>query len=69
MREPGASSRNKIHSSAVTQMTITLYPSLGQCCVRGFSQKVQDQMGFDVILLDSECYRIVTNEDRSCEDF
>ena len=67
--EPGVSSRNKIHHAAVTQITVTLDPSLGQCCVGGGSQKVKDQVGFDVILLDSKCYPLLTNEDTSSEDF
>ena len=50
------SSRNNIHYSAATQITVTLDPSVGQCCVGGVSQKVKDQVGFDAILLDSKCY-------------
>ena len=62
-REQGISTRNRIQYSVVTQITVTLDPSQGQCCVRGVCEKVKEQVGFEVILLDSKCYPVLTNDE------
>ena len=65
-RDQGTSTRNTIQYSAVTQITVSLDPSCGQCCVRGVCEKVKKQVGFDV---DSKCYPILTNDDTSSAEY
>ena len=69
VREQGTSSKNKIQYSVVTNITVTLDPTCGQCSVRGVCAKVKEQVGFEVVLLDSKCYPILSNEDTSIPDF
>ena len=68
-RKQGPSSRNRIQYTAVTQMTVSLDPSRGQCCVSGVCEKVKEQIGFDVVLLDSKCFPVLPNDDTSCPEF
>ena len=68
-REEGASRSNRIQYSAVTQITVSLDPSRGQCCISGVCEKVKEQVGFEVILLDSKCYPLLPNDDTSCAEF
>ena len=70
LREQGtSSSKNPIQCSPVTQITVALDPARGQCSVEGVCAKIKDQIGIDVILLDSKCYPLLKNEDSSSSDF
>ena len=68
-REQGPSTRKRIQYTAVTQITVSLDPTRGQCCVSGMCEKMKEHVGFDVILLDSKCYPILPNDDTSCAEF
>ena len=48
---------------------MTLEPACGQCNINEVcNNKVRDQVGFEVVLLDSKCYPLVTNGDTSDPD-
>lgn len=54
LREEGtSSSKNPI------QYSVALDPSRGQCSIEGVCAKIKEQVGFDVILLDSKCYPLL----------
>ena len=50
----------KQYSVVTNNITMTLDPTCGQ---------VKEQVGFEVVLLDSKCYPILSNEDTSIPDF
>ena len=53
----------------VTQVIITLDPSNGECNVTTTAEKVQKQLGFSVILLDSKLFPITESETTSSSEF
>lgn len=63
LQEQGTSpSKSKFQYEVVTQIIVSLDPTLGRCCVKAVCDKVKDQVGFEVVLLDSKCYPITANE-------
>ena len=63
LQEQGtSSSKSKLQYEVVTQIIVSLDPTLGHCCVKAVCDKVKDQVRFEVVLLDSKCYPITANE-------
>lgn len=63
LQEQGtSSSKSKLQYEVVTQIIVSLDPTLGHCCVKAVCDKVKEQVEFEVVLLDSKCYPITTNE-------
>jgi hypothetical protein len=46
--------RQRLEYTTVTQVVVSLSPS--QCTVQAVGDLVAQQVGFDVVLLDSKCY-------------
>ena len=59
--------RQRLEYSTVTQVVVSLSPS--QCTVQAVGEVVTQQVGFDVVLLDSKCYQLVNTEGTSGVDF
>lgn len=67
LREEGtSSSKNPIQYCPVTQITVALDPSRGQCSIEGVCAKIKEQV---VILLYSKCYPLLKTEDSSSSDY
>ena len=69
LRGQGTSSSSKIQHTVITNVTVTLDPACGQCNIKEVCNKVREQVGFEVVLLDSKCYPLVSNGDTSDPDF
>ena len=50
----------KMDYSVVTQIVVSLVPS--QCNVQAVGDLVAQQVGFEVVLLDSKCFPLLANE-------
>ena len=59
--------RQRIEYTTVTQVVVTLSPS--QCTVQAVGDLVAQQVGFEVVLLDSKCYQPLNTEGTSGMDF
>ena len=57
----------KMDYSIVTQVVVSLVPS--QCNVQVVGDLVAQQVGFEVVLLDSKCFPLLANESTSGVDF
>ena len=68
-REQGSSTKNKIQYTTVTTVNISLDPTRGDCSIKAVCDKVKEQVGFEVILLDSKCYPLFASEETSDPDF
>ena len=69
LREQGSSSSSRMQYSVVTQITVSLDPTLGHCCVKVVCDKIKEQVGFEVVLLDSKCYPVMINDITSDPDY
>ena len=59
--------KGKVDYTAVTQVILSL--SSSQCNVPAAANLVSEQVGFEVILLDSKCYPLLPNEGTSGTEF
>ena len=59
--------QSKLEYTTVTQVVVSL--SQSQCNVPTIAQQVTQQVGFEVILLDSKCYPLLPNEGTSGIEF
>lgn len=66
-RPSSSKSTSSLDYSVVTQLVITL--STNNCSVAVVSDLTQQQVGFDVILLDSKCFPIMDTDTTSSVDF
>ncbi len=67
--EQSSSAWNHIQYSVVTQVTVSPDPARGQCTPKVVCEKVKEQVGFDVTLLDSKCYPLMSTENTCDPDF
>lgn len=67
--KPCSSKSARMAHTIVTQVIITLDPSNGKCNVTTAAEKVQKQLGFSVILLDSKLFPITESETTSSSEF
>lgn len=59
--------RQRLEYSTVTQAAVNL--SQSQCTVQAVAELVAQQVGFEVVLLDSKCYQLLNTEGTSGVDF
>ena len=62
----GKSKKGKLEYTTVTQVVVSMTPA--ECTVSNATQ-VSEQVGFEVILLDSKCFPLMKNESTSGIDF
>ena len=53
----------------VTTVNISLDPTRGECSLKAVCEKVSEQVGFEVILLDSKCYHLFASVETADPDF
>lgn len=53
----------------ITTVNISLDPTRGECSLKAICEKVNEQVGFEVIPLDSKCYPLFASEETADPDF
>ena len=67
--KPCSSKSGRMAHTVVTQVIVTLDPGNGECNVSTVTEKVQKQLGFPVILLDSKLFPVTEGESTSGTEF
>ena len=67
LSKKGKEKKGKLEYTAVTQVVVSLSPT--ESNVPAISQMVTQQLGFQAVLLDCQCYPLMSNESTSGIDF